>query len=536
MKAKNISAVILVLILVVLTGQAQEFTLTTSQSNIISSKASIARPGLDGNPNAIIVATPLGDTAKNNPHPIGAWYYKDKWNIFNTDHAVMPVNMRYKIEYSLKPDANHFLHIAMRENISEQASYIDNPAVNNNPAVQFLILQNYAPDDRAYNLNASETRASYNSAAGKWYISNVNGKPMFPNTAYSVVVGGVKDPSIRPLPVPTPTSGPIRPPVSEPTVSTQSRATGSEQPAVSSSRCTNEMAWGTVGKWARQRQDAVATADPTFPKIRYKTVLDKAQKVVELFKLANPEFKGIEAHAYRGIHGRPVIANGPVPFRLTIGYGSYICVGNESASVEKRGTVILYGGYGSTVVEFNSLRDVFRDPLLSTADGEEIFGYQSQLGKFHGHILIEPIDNFYQGQEALVITPDGSLPYKPVSREQYLLGRIKVLESGTGMLDAIAGLKRILGNMSTAERQSPALVRDVTILPGNTKLFAAESEGGRHLVTIDNSYFNAKLPRDTIQLITVHWHANKSDRPKVEMVRQFKENFDFDALAQMLGK
>jgi len=49
---------------------AQEFTLTTTSSNIISSKASIDMPGLAGNPLAIIVATPVGGTATLNPHLI----------------------------------------------------------------------------------------------------------------------------------------------------------------------------------------------------------------------------------------------------------------------------------------------------------------------------------------------------------------------------------------------------------------------------------------------------------------------------------
>jgi len=47
-------------------------------------------PGLSGNPLAIIVATPLGDTELLNPNPLGAWYYAEKWNINNTNGAVMP--------------------------------------------------------------------------------------------------------------------------------------------------------------------------------------------------------------------------------------------------------------------------------------------------------------------------------------------------------------------------------------------------------------------------------------------------------------
>ena len=94
----------------------------------------------------------------------------------------------------------------------------------------------------------------------------------------------------------------------------------------------------------------------------------------------------------------------------------------------------------------------------------------------------------------------------------------------------------MIANMSSSERQSPALVRDIIASPSRAKLFVAENEGGRHLVTIDKSFFNPKLSRETIQFITVHWNWNETDKPKVEVIRQFKQNFDFEALKQMIGK
>jgi hypothetical protein len=81
--AKITIGVILFLIVSSLSSFAQEFILTTTNANIISSKASIDLPGLSGNPLAIIVAMPLGDTETLNPHPIGAWCYGNKWNVFN---------------------------------------------------------------------------------------------------------------------------------------------------------------------------------------------------------------------------------------------------------------------------------------------------------------------------------------------------------------------------------------------------------------------------------------------------------------------
>ncbi len=169
-------------------GNGQEFTFTTTAKNIISSRATIDYPGLAGNPNAIIVATPTGNTASQNPHPIGAWYYNDKWNIFNTDHAVMPPGMTFSVRVFLSPDSDRFLHTVTKDNTIEGGSFIDHPTLNSNPAAHFVIFQNHAPDSRSYNLNPNQATAIYSASAGKWVIRNINGKALNPNTAYNVVI------------------------------------------------------------------------------------------------------------------------------------------------------------------------------------------------------------------------------------------------------------------------------------------------------------------------------------------------------------
>lgn len=175
---------------------SQEFTFTTTTANTVASRSTIDMPGLAGNSHAIIVATPTGNTARLNTHPIGAWYYNGKWSIFNTDHATMPAGLSYKIQIFSTPDATHFLHVLSRENINGTATYIDNPALNDNPSAQLRIFQNYAPDYRSpYYLNSSEAVVAYSTATGKWHISNSNGKPLYPGVAYNVVVVSAGIPS-----------------------------------------------------------------------------------------------------------------------------------------------------------------------------------------------------------------------------------------------------------------------------------------------------------------------------------------------------
>ena len=116
----------------------------------------------------------------------------------------------------------------------------------------------------------------------------------------------------------------------------------------SQTACTKEMAYQTVGKWGKQKTDDLAMADRSFPKAQYKPVLAKANKVIDLFMQANPEFKGIEASAKRVIRGDSYLPNGALPFGIDIFYASYFCVPNDTFKVEMRGKVIIFSGYGTT--------------------------------------------------------------------------------------------------------------------------------------------------------------------------------------------
>lgn len=180
-----------VVMLFVPAAVGQEIIHTTTSANTVASKSTIEVPALSGNPQAIIIATPIGNTAALDPHPIGAWYYNGKWNVFNTDHANMPIGLSFRVQVFPGPDADHFLHVVNKSNLLEVGSYIDHSALNGNPNAQFTIFQNHSPDARPYNLNPNEAQAVYDPAAGRWYIANVNGKRLSPNTTYSVVVNAV---------------------------------------------------------------------------------------------------------------------------------------------------------------------------------------------------------------------------------------------------------------------------------------------------------------------------------------------------------
>lgn len=190
MRNKFVLGLILGLAFLARDSQSQEFEFTTTAANTISSKSTLDRPELNGNPKAIIVAKPIGNTATLNPHPIGAWYYNGKWNIFNTDHANMPLGMKFSVQVFSGAGTERFVHEATKTNLADGATFIDNSALNGNPTAQVRIFQNHGPAGGGPGSNRSpnEATAEYDASSGRWAIKNTNGKPLSPQTAFNVVV------------------------------------------------------------------------------------------------------------------------------------------------------------------------------------------------------------------------------------------------------------------------------------------------------------------------------------------------------------
>ncbi len=307
--------------------------------------------------------------------------------------------------------------------------------------------------------------------------------------------------------------------------------------------CTNAEASQTAGKWARQGKDDLAEADRTFPKEQYKAVLAKAQPVVELIKAANPNLTGLDARTHRGIRGNSNSPDGALPFRVTTGYFGYYCVPLDYRA-DIRGKVLLGAETDTWIdIHFNSFGNLLGSGLgtILAEAGKDLAQFPKSAGQIQGFEMFELKQVGNKKQEMIVIALPNLPPYQPLSREEYLQVRLKKNKDQFGRETVLSesekgSLISALEKMSPAERQSPAVVRDFSALPGKAQLFATEAEGGNRLVKIGQSSFDPKSPRPTIQFMVVSLRWNEKDPVKAELIRQFKQNFDFKALQQMLGK
>jgi hypothetical protein len=315
----------------------------------------------------------------------------------------------------------------------------------------------------------------------------------------------------------------------------------SQPPAVP---CTDEAAAQTLGKWGRLGQDDLAMADPSFPEEQYKSVLTKAQKTIDIIRETYPELVGVDGRSKRGIRGKPIDTIGPPPFRATIGFFRYYCVPDTPSYPSNRGKVVLEGETDTWIeVYFNGFGNLLGSGLggILGEAGKDLYDFPKSVGEIKGLALFQLKDAGTKRQQIVVIAANNRMPYVPVSREEYLQIRLKKNKDQFGR-DAVLSedekrnFTTAIENMSPAERQLQAIVRDHSALPGKGKVFTTEAEGGDRLVKIDRGFFDPKLPRSAIQFMVISLRWNEKDTAKSELIRQFKQNFDFDSLRLMLGK
>ena len=99
----------------------------------------ISDPSINGDPNAIVLASPTSGRGNNGSykHNIGVWYepVARRWAIFNQDLAPVPAGSTFEV---VVPQASEkFLHEADLLNTAGNYTYLDDPLTNGRPDAVF---------------------------------------------------------------------------------------------------------------------------------------------------------------------------------------------------------------------------------------------------------------------------------------------------------------------------------------------------------------------------------------------------------------
>jgi hypothetical protein len=175
----------------VLTAGAGVFVHTATAGNSSGDYTKIDNPLTNGNPNAIVFATPnlnpggVGATYEN--HNIGVYYntLAGKWAIFNQDITAVPVNAAFNV-LVLVPSSDIFVHTATAGNSSGDQTQIDNALTNSHPNTIVFTTPNWNPGGFGGTYNNHNIGVYYFGSAWRIFNQDLTAIPV--NAAFNVLV------------------------------------------------------------------------------------------------------------------------------------------------------------------------------------------------------------------------------------------------------------------------------------------------------------------------------------------------------------
>ena len=365
-------------------------------------------------------------------------------------------------------------------------------------------------------------------------------------------------------------------------------------PSFAQAPCNDDIIMNVKGKWTTSA-DNIVSPDKTFPASQYNQLRTRLDKIAILFKEAYPEPVGLEAKWYRSIRESSLVENGPVPYQFNSLYLTWYCNQNFHKLMlgDETGTwSYVY------VNRFGWFMTHQYDELADKIEGTTAFLLPQKIGEWKGLPLYQPSANTNKCK-AVLITRDGKLPYKPVSRLQFLKSMMELLEKKKkeqiefdnkmperteaeqeaakkkGLENVLLGaspnrieerktsyFKRyrtdrqlkeekiqqtqnyygglIKAYDDTRKSHSENELKEPAIVDGVNwaslfKGFTTQEKGGRMIVFVDTDYFNLKLPRYVPQFIALYWEWDKNTAAQ-NFKNQLEENFPVDKLKAMIDK
>jgi hypothetical protein len=301
--------------------------------------------------------------------------------------------------------------------------------------------------------------------------------------------------------------------------------------------CTKEQAWqtpGTVTLYKAQQADN----DRRYGRKPDPAVMHRVDQTEQLLRKAFANLRGAN-----GKYEHQVFDPGPhtQSFQVVTPFFFDYCVAVEhDFGTGKGGKIIELEETGSWIyIHFNTLgwltgerRTLGKD--MRTPTGQTILRLPIEQGEWNGHVVYSPVT--YPLSAAILLTPAGRFPFRPVSREEFLLAREGAAQKYQNQSE-LQDLQRYRASMSPAELQSPAIVaNNWSGNPYRGSIFAKDAQHGERLVTVDKTYIDRSLPKSAVQLIVLYWTWSEETPAEREFIRQFRSNFDVGALQNLLDR
>ncbi|MGH9281003.1 MAG: DUF7452 domain-containing protein [Acidimicrobiales bacterium] len=161
-------------------------------SNSAGNSTYLDHPALNGNPKAVVLATPVRHPTDSGfmNHCIGIWYSPSvgRWAVFNQDGAAMEENALFSVRALRETSPSLFVHRSSPASAAGNASVIDHPAVNGDPDVLLLVTPNWNPYGLGGVFNDRPTGVWYDGTRGRWTVFNQDLIAMPADAAFNIEV------------------------------------------------------------------------------------------------------------------------------------------------------------------------------------------------------------------------------------------------------------------------------------------------------------------------------------------------------------
>lgn len=171
------------------------FVHRVTNKNSRSDYTYISDPRINGDPKAIVLATPTSDRKSDSDdiykHNIGVWYEgrnKEKWAIFNQDLTAVPRAAVFKVVVPLASQS--FIHHAKPDNIVGNITYLDDPLTNGKPDAILSVTQNWNPGGGGGVYNNHPIDVVYDKRVEQWTIYNQDSRRIPNGAAFNVGISG----------------------------------------------------------------------------------------------------------------------------------------------------------------------------------------------------------------------------------------------------------------------------------------------------------------------------------------------------------
>ena len=175
------------------------FVHTATDENSRGDYTYLNDPGINGNPNAVVLvissADRVGVGGATHGHNIGVWFEPGtrRWAIFNQDRAAVPAGSTFEVVIPQRSDG--FVHRSEPPNTVGNITYLDDPLVNGKPDAEVSVTQAWNPGGGVGVYNDHPGDVLYDRDVDRWAIYNRDGEPMPEGAAFNVAVSGGAEPA-----------------------------------------------------------------------------------------------------------------------------------------------------------------------------------------------------------------------------------------------------------------------------------------------------------------------------------------------------